>query len=62
MCQSLIANDRNIYVSWRDSSMSNIIELQKAKCALNFNQLGNYENVFKNNTLSFINFKAANKR
>ena len=38
------------------------IELQKAKCALNFNELGNYENVFKNNTLSLLNFKAANKR
>ena len=28
----------------------------------NNNQLGNYENIFKmNNTLSFINFRAANK-
>ena len=39
-----------------------VIMLQKAKCSLDFNQLGNYENVLKNNTLSFTNFKAANKR
>ena len=48
--------------TYHDGTVRSVIMLQKAKCALNFNQLGKYENVFKKNTLSFINFKAANKR
>ena len=55
MCRSVIANDRNIYVSWRNSSMSN--HVAKSKMCL---KLQSNENVFKNHTLSFINFKAAN--
>ena len=55
MCQSLIANDRNNYVSWRDSSMSNHVAQSKMCLKLQSN-----ENVFQNHTLSFINFKAAN--
>ena len=48
--------------TYHDETVRRVIGLQKAKSALNFNQLGNYENVFKNNKKSFINFKAANKR
>ena len=44
---------------FHDGTVQWVIMLQKAKYALNFNQLGNYKNVFKNHTLSFINFKAA---